>query len=142
MEYNINLLEFVTQRKLSSEERDQVAREVTVGMSRAPQKVIQRDGLIATTLTNAARLPKDAPRLRELWRYDIAANVHHDNIQYQLTEKYDATLVLDKTHQRIVTEETLKALHACTNWLASHLHKPHPGPDYDHQSLRRSKCET
>jgi hypothetical protein len=99
-------------------------------MARAPQKVVQRDGLIATTLTNAARFPKDAPRLRELWRYDIAANVPHDDIQYQLTEKYDPTLVLDNTHQRIVTEETLKALHACTDWLAPNLHKPPPGPGF------------
>lgn len=61
---------------------------------------------------------KDAPRLRELWSYDIAAIVPDDNIQYQLTEKYDATPVPDKTRQRIVTEETLQALHACTDWLA------------------------
>jgi hypothetical protein len=126
-EHNIDLLEFVTQSKLSPEERSLVAREVANGMSSAPQKVIERDGLIVTTLTNAARFPKDAPRLRELWRYDIAANVPHDNIQYELAEKYDATLVLDKTHQRIITEGTLKALRACTDWLAPNLHKPPPG---------------
>lgn len=130
VEYNINLLEFVTQREFSPEERSQVAREVTDGMSRAPQKVIQRDGLIATTLTNAARFPKDAPRLRELWRYDIAANVPHDDIEYELAEKYDPTVVLDKAHQRIITEETLRALRACTDWLAPNLHKLPPGPGF------------
>lgn len=130
IQYNINLLQFVAQTKLSSGERSQVAREVTDAIRKAPQNVIHRDGLIATTLTNAAHFPKDAPRLRELWRYDIAANVPHDDIQYILTEKYDPTLVLDKAHQRIVSEETLTALRSCTVWLTSQLHKPPPSPTF------------
>jgi hypothetical protein len=108
-----------------------VAHEVADGMRSAPQKVMQRDGLIATTLNNASRFPKDAPRLRELWRYDIAANVPHDDIEYQLAEKYDPTLALDRAHQRIATEETIKSLHACTTWLAPNLQKPLPGAGFD-----------
>lgn len=127
---NIQLLEFVTQAKLTPDERAQVAREVATYMKSAPQKVIHRDGLISTTLTNAARFPKDAPRLRELWRYEIAADVPHDDIEYIVVEKYDPTVVLDKAHQRIVTEETLTALRGCTEWLAPNLHKAPPGPDF------------
>jgi hypothetical protein len=130
LEYNIDLLQFVLEVQFSPAERSQLAHEVADGMSKVPQKVIERDGLIATTLTNAARFPKDAPRLRELWRYDIAANVPHDDVQYELAEKYDATLVLDKTHQRIVTEQTLTALRSCTEWLAPNLHKPPPGAGF------------
>ncbi len=127
IESNIDLLQFVTQTRLSPDERGQVAREVTDSMSRAPQNVIRRDGLIATTLTNAGRHPKDAPRLRELWRYDIAANVPHNDIEYILAEKYDPVVVFDQRHQRIVTEATLIALRGCTVWLAQNLHKPVPG---------------
>jgi hypothetical protein len=96
-------------------------------MRKAPQNVIRRDGLIATTLTNAARHPKDAPRLREFWRYDIAANVPHSDIEYILAERYDPAVIFDKSHQRIITEATLIALRGCTVWLAQNLHKPGPG---------------
>ena len=127
VESNIGLLQFVTQTKFSAQERSQIAQEVADSMRRAPQNVIRRDGLIATTLNNAARFPKDAPRLRELWRYDIAANVPHDDIEYILAEKYDPTVALDKKHQRIITEQTLIALRGCTDWLAQNLHRPPPG---------------
>lgn len=123
---NIDLLQFVTQVRLSPEEREQVAQEVTDSMSRVPQNVIRRDGLIATTLTNAARNPKDAPRLRELWRYDIAANVPPSDIEYILAQKYDPVVVFDQPHQRIITNTTLIALRNCTVWLAQKLHKPAP----------------
>lgn len=127
---NIELLQFVTQTKLSADERDQVAREVAGGMSQAPQNVIRRDGLIATTLTNATRFPKDAPRLRELWRYDIAAHVPHNDIEYILTEKYDPAVVFDPGHQRIVTRRTLIALQDCTAWLAQNIHRPPPDANF------------
>lgn len=123
---NIDLLQFVTQARLSPDERGEVAQEVTNSMSRAPQNVIRRDGLITTTLTNAARDPKDAPRLRELWRYDIAAKVPPSDIEYILAEKYDPVVVFDEPHQRIITEATLIALRGCTVWFAQKLHKPEP----------------
>jgi hypothetical protein len=123
---NIDLLQFVTQTRLSPDERGQVAHEVTDTISRVPQNVIQRDSLIATTLTNAARNPKDAPRLRELWRYDIAANVPPSDIEYILAEKYDPVIVFDKPHQRIITDSTLISLRSCTEWFAQKLHKPAP----------------
>ncbi|MBT9333347.1 hypothetical protein [Paracidobacterium acidisoli] len=123
---NIDLLQFVTQVRLSPEERGQVRQEVTSSMSSAPQNVIRRDGLIATTLTNAARNPKDAPRLRELWRYDIAARVPHSDIEYILSEKYDPVVIFDEPHQRIITGATLIALRDCTVWFAQKLHKPAP----------------
>jgi hypothetical protein len=123
---NIELLQFVTQVRLSPDERGQVEQEVTNSMSTAPQNVLHRDSLIATTSTNAARNPKDAPRLRELWRYDIAANVPPSDIEYILAEKYDPAVVFDKPHQRIITNATLIALRGCTAWLAQKLHKPEP----------------
>jgi len=127
---NIQLLEFVTQTKLTSEEQAQISREVAIYMKSAPQKVIHRNGLISVTLANATRFPKDAPRLRELWRYDIAVNVPHDDIEYLVAEKHDPTLVLDKGHQRIITEQTLSALRSCTEWLAPNLHKAPPGSEF------------
>jgi hypothetical protein len=130
VENNVDLLEFITQAKLSPDERAQVAREVAVSMSKLPQNVIRRDGLIVTTLANAARHPKDAPRLRELWRFDIAANVPHDDIEYILTEKYDPVVVFDKPHQRIISQGTLVALRNCTVWLTQNLHKPAPDQSF------------
>lgn len=130
IQINIELLQFVTQTKLSAAERDQVASEVTSGMSQVPQNVIRRDGLIVTTLANATRSPKDAPRLRELWRYDIAAHVPHNDIEYILTERYDAAIVLDEGHQRIVTRQTLLALRSCTAWLAQNIHKSPPDANF------------
>ena len=123
---NIELLQFVTQARLSPDEHGQVEQEVTNSMSTAPQNVLHRDSLIATTLTNAARNPKDAPRLRELWRYDIAANVPPSDIEYILAEKYDPVVVFDKPHPRIITDATLIALRGCTAWLAQKLHEPEP----------------
>lgn len=127
---NIALLQFVTQTKLTAGEQDQVAQEVATSMRSAPQNVVHRDGLIAITLANAAKFPKDAPRLRELWRYDIAVHVPQNDIEYVVAEKYDPTLVLDRTHQRIITQQTLIALRNCTAWLAPNLHKAAPGSDF------------
>ncbi|HWF47432.1 MAG TPA: hypothetical protein VG168_10535 [Bryobacteraceae bacterium] len=126
MQSNIAILQFVTNKTLTPQEREQVAQEVRFYMNKAPQNVMKRDGLIAQTLSNAAKYPKDAPRLRELWRYDIAANVPHDDIEYKIAEKYDPTIVMDRAHGRIVTEDSLVALGACTEWLAQNLHKPPP----------------
>lgn len=123
---NIGLLQFVTQSTLSGQERGWVVQDVASGMRSAPEKVQHRDDLIAITLTNAAKFPKDALRLRELWRYDIAVHVPHDDAEYQIVERHDPTLVLDTAHQRMVTEQTLIALQNCTAWLMQNLHKPPP----------------
>jgi hypothetical protein len=127
---NIEILQFVTNKMLSPQEREQVVQEVRFSMNKAPRNVAKRDDLIAQTLANAAKYPKDAPRLRELWRYDIAANVPHDDIEYKISERYDPTVVMDRAHQRIVTEDSLLALRACTEWLVNNLHKPPPGSTF------------
>jgi hypothetical protein len=127
---NIAILQFVTNKTLTPQEREQVAQEVRFYMNKDPQNVTKRDGLIAQTLTNAGKYPKDAPRLRELWRYDIAANVPHNDIEYQMAEKYDPAVVMDRAHGRVVTENSLVSLRACTEWLAQNLHKPPPGPTF------------
>jgi hypothetical protein len=127
---NVEILQFVSNKTLSPQEREQVVQEVKFSMSKASRNVAKRDDLIAQTLANAAKYPKDAPRLRELWRYDIAANVPHDDIEYKIAERYDPTVVMDRAHQRIVTGESLVALRACTEWLVNNLHKPPPGSTF------------
>jgi len=82
LQANIGLLQFVIQSTLSAQERQEVANDVGMSLKKTPpQKIAHVNQLISITLTNAARYPKDAPRLRELWRYDIAANVAHNDVE-------------------------------------------------------------
>jgi hypothetical protein len=131
VQYNLGLVEFVSTAKLAPAERAALAKDVMDSTQKNPQGEAKRDGLIATTLENAAKFPKDAPRLRELWRYDIATHLEHDDAEYLMVEKHDPVLALDTRHQRIVTWGSVIALNSCMQWLAQNLHKAAPGPKFD-----------
>ena len=123
-------LSFVGGAPLTSEQRRRVA-DQTVADLRSNAGNVQRIDQTVRDLLPKLKAGDESTigDRRETWRYKITL-VPADNLGRVVVEENDPTVVLDRKHQRIITQRSLEALQRACSWIAGVLGVRGPDPNF------------
>jgi hypothetical protein len=115
---------------LSPEEKQRIARFAQAEVSRVPEVWYRNDVSIRQDL-NEIREKRGVVGAEkwEGWRLSLALGSPGD-VETQILEAHDRTVVLDREHQLVITERSLQNLYSAAAWVAQQSGAPSPGADY------------